>query len=291
MAVTEKPDASAVDTTAAGDAKPAKPKGGAGILGVFSPNAAVSGNVMRLLIALQVGVFFAVWLTSPYKALPRPGEVWTALGNLWMNQGLAQELITSFLFNLQALAWSAAISLTLAYLTVLPFFRPVVNAISRGRFLSLVGFSLLFTLLFKEGGAVKLALLVFGMTVYFVTSMASVIAAIPKSDFDYARTLRMSEWRVVGEVVILGTADKAFEVLRQNAAIGWTLLTMVEGIVRSTGGVGVMLLNQNKQFNIPEVFAIQLVILALGLTQDAIIGFLRRTLCPYADLTLERKEA
>ncbi|MBC7804922.1 MAG: nitrate ABC transporter permease [Akkermansiaceae bacterium] len=251
----------------------------------------VSGNVMRLLIALQVGVFFAVWLTSPYKALPRPGEVWTALGNLWMNQGLAQELITSFLFNLQALAWSAAISLSLAYLTVLPFFRPIVNAISRGRFLSLVGFSLLFTLLFKDGGTVKLALLIFGMTVYFVTSMASVIAAIPKSDFDYARTLRMGEWRVVGEVVILGTADKAFEVLRQNAAIGWTLLTMVEGIVRSTGGVGVMLLNQNKQFNIPEVFAIQLVILGLGLTQDAIIGFLRRTICPYADLTLERKEA
>ncbi len=288
MAVTEKTKTSAADTA---DGKPAKPKGGAGILGVFSPNAVVSGGVMRLLIALQIGVFFAVWLTSPYKALPRPGEVWTALGNLWMNQGLAQELITSFLFNLQALAWSAAISLSLAYLTVLPFFRPIVNAISRGRFLSLVGFSLLFTLLFKDGGTVKLALLVFGMTVYFVTSMASVIAAIPKSDFDYARTLRMSEWRVVGEVVILGTADRAFEVLRQNAAIGWTLLTMVEGIVRSTGGVGVMLLNQNKQFNIPEVFAIQLVILGLGLSQDAVIGFLRRTICPYADLTLERKEA
>lgn len=288
MVTPEKTQASVADTA---DANPVKPKGGAGVFGIFSPNAVVSVGVMRILIALQVGVFFVIWLSSPYKALPRPGEVWTALGHLWLTQGLARELITSFLFNLQALAWSAAISLSLAYLTVLPFFRPIVNAVSRGRFLSLVGFSLLFTLLLKDAGNVKLALLVFGMTVYFVTSMASVIAAIPKSDFDYARTLRMSEWRVVLEVVIFGTADKAFEVLRQNAAIGWTLLTMVEGIVRGTGGVGVMLLNNNKQFNIPEVFAIQLVILGLGLGQDAIIGFLRRAVCPYADLTLERKEA
>src|SRR5213079_388191 len=110
-------------------------------------------------------------------------------------------------------------------------------------------------------------LLVFAMTVFFVTSMAAVIAAIPKADFDHARTLRMSEWRVVWEVVILGTADKAFEVLRQNAAIGWLMLTVAEGIVRSEGGVGAMLLAENKYTRLDGVFAIQLVILAIGLVQ------------------------
>ena len=288
MAVSEKVTVS--DDDKSSGTKPAKRGGGAGVLAAFAPNAVVGSGAMRLLIGVQIGIFFAIWFASPYKALPRPGEVWTALGDLWANQGLAQELITSFVFNLKALAWSVAISLSLAYLTVLPFFRPLVHAISRGRFLSLVGFSLLFTLILHDGGTVKLALLVFGMTVYFVTAMASVIASIPKSDFDYARTLQMSEWRVVGEVVVLGTLDKAFEVLRQNAAIGWTLLTMVEGIVRSEGGVGVLLLNQQKYFKIPDVFAIQLVILLIGLTQDAMIGFLRRAICPYADLTLERQE-
>ena len=279
-------------TTKRADDKPdaPRPKRSAGILKAFTPNASV-GGAMPLLIALQVGAFFLLWIASPYKALPRPGEVWAALGDLWVNQALGRELIASFLFNLQALAWTAGIGLTLSYLTVLPFFRPLVNAVSRGRFLSLVGFSLLFTLILQDGGRVKLTLLVFGMTVYFVTSMASVIAAIPKSDFDYARTLRMSEWRVVGEVVILGTLDKAFEVLRQNAAIGWTLLTVVESLVRSEGGVGVLLLNQQKYFNIPQVFAIQLTILLLGLAQDAAIGFLRRAVCPYADISLERQEA
>jgi NitT/TauT family transport system permease protein len=119
--------------------------------------------------------------------------------------------------------------------------------------------------------------------------MAAVIVTIPKGDFDHARTLRMSEWRVVWEVVILGTADKAFEVLRQNAAIGWMMLTMVEGVVRSEGGIGAALINENKYFRLEGVFAIQLVILAVGLFQDYLLGALRRLCCPYADLTLERK--
>src|SRR5207237_4344113 len=99
----------------------------------------------------------------------------------------------------------------------------------------------------------------------------------------------MSEWRVVWEVVILGTADRAFEVLRQNAAIGWMMLTMVEGIVRSEGGVGTMLLNESKHFRLGDVFAIQLVILFVGVFQDYAIGAVKSVVCPYAALTLERR--
>ena len=135
----------------------------------------------------------------------------------------------------------------------------------------------------------KVALLVFGMSVFFVTSMLDVVLAIPKDRFDHARTLRMGEWRVVWEVVVLGTIDKAFDVLRQNAAIGWMMLTMVEGISRSEGGIGAMLLSQNRHFHLAEVFAIQLLILIVGILQDYGIGGIRRLVCPYADLTLERR--
>ena len=212
-----------------------------------------------------------------------------ALQRLWLTQGLGQELGSSFKLSLEALAWSSLFSIGLAYSTVLPLFRPIVAAISRARFLSTIGFTLVFTLIFGGGHPLKTSLLVFGISGFYVTSMASVIAAIPKGEFDHARTLRMSEWRVVWEVVILGTIDKAFEVLRQNAAIGWMMLTLVEGTVRSEGGLGVMLLNQNKHVFWAEVFAIQIVILLVGLFQDYAIGLARRLACPYADLTLERK--
>jgi NitT/TauT family transport system permease protein len=258
------------------------------LIAAFLPNRAVSRGTMRIVIAAEVLLALLVWLNSPFRVLPRPDEVARALQSLWMTEGLGPELWVSFTTNLEAIGWTALISLVLSYLTVVPVFRPLVAAISKGRFLSLVGFTFVFTLIFGGGHPLKTSLLVFGMTVFYVTSMAAVIAAIPKEAMDHARTLRMGEWRVVWEVVILGTADRAFEVLRQNAAIGWMMLTMVEGIVRSEGGVGVMLLNQSKHFRLADVFAIQFVILLVGLFQDYGIGLARRLVCPYADLKLER---
>ena len=256
---------------------------------IFLPNRVVSPTTMKMIITVEVLIALAVWFKSPFKVLPQPGEVFQALGKLWTKEGLGQDLITSFMLNIEALTYSAIISIGLAYLTVVPVFRPIVVAISKGRFLSMIGFSTVFTIMLGGGHALKTSMLVYGITVFFVTSMASVIANIPKSEFDHARTLRMSEWRVVLEVVVLGTADKAFEVLRQNAAMGWMMLAMVEGIVKSEGGVGTALIAQDKYFHLPEVFAIQIVILIVGLTQDSMIGLVRRAVCPYADLTLERK--
>jgi NitT/TauT family transport system permease protein len=255
----------------------------------FEPNRALSRTSTQILIAGQAIFALLVWWLSPVAALPTPPEVFKALGHLWTDDGLGRELITSFLLNLEALFWTVLISLTLCYLTVLPFFQPLATAVAKGRFLGLIGLTFLFTLIVGGGRPLKVSLLVFGMTVFFVTSMAAEIENLPKVKFDHARTLRMSEWQVVYEVVILGTVDRAFEVLRQNAAIGWMMLTMVEGISRAEGGIGAMLLNQNKYFRLPEVFAIQILILLLGLGQDYAIGWLKRLCCPWAELTLERK--
>jgi NitT/TauT family transport system permease protein len=257
-------------------------------LNVLAPNKVISRQTLRWLIGFQLLLLFFIWIFSPTVFLPKPKEVFQALSEMWM-QGLGAELITSFLLNLQAIALSTILSLLLAYLTVIPFFRPIVTLLSKLRFLSMVGLTFFFTLMATTGHELKLYLLVFSVSVFFVTGMAEVVAAIPKEKFDLARTLRMGEWRVVYEVVILGQADKAFEVLRQNAAMGWMMLTMVEGISRSEGGVGAMLLNQNKHFHLSAVFAIQISILVLGLGQDYAIGLLRRVFCPYATLTLERK--
>jgi NitT/TauT family transport system permease protein len=254
----------------------------------FLPNRVLSPNVWKILLIGEAAIALALWWFLPLQIIPKPGEVFHALASLWQ-EGLGRELIISFFLNIQAISWTLVISLLISYLTVLPAFRPIAAALSKGRFLGLIGLTLIFTLTVGGGHKLKLSLLVFGMSVFFITSMAAVVANLPKEKFDHARTLGMSEWRVVWDVVILGTADEAFEVLRQNAAIGWMMLTMVEGISRAEGGVGAMLLNQNKHFHIAEVFAIQLVILIVGMMQDYVIGVLRKICCPYADLTLERK--
>ena len=259
------------------------------MLASFSPNRVISKAALRFIIVFQVAVLLVVWATSTYVFLPKPPDVWRAFVDLWNHEGLGQELIISFLLNIQAMAWATVLSLGIAYLTVVPFFQPIANAISKGRFLGMVGLTFFFTIIFASGHRLKVSLLVFGVGVFFVTTMLDVVAQVPKEKFDLARTLRMGEWRVVWEVIVLGRADAAFDAMRQNAAMGWMMLTMVEGISRSEGGVGALLLNQNKHFRLEAVFAIQIAILLIGLFQDYALGLTKKFLFPYAELQLERR--
>lgn len=259
------------------------------ILDVFSPNKVLDRGTLRIIIATQVVLFIGIWLFSSSVFLPKPMEVLSAFLFLWNNEGLGSELVTSFLLNLEAIGIATALSLLLAYASVIPFCRPIIALVGKLRFLSLAGLTFFFTMMASSGHELKLYLLVFSISVFFVTGMADVVAAAPKEKFDLARTLGMTEWRTVLEVIVFGEADKAFDVMRQNAAMGFMFLTMVEGISRSGGGIGALLLDQNKHFHLSAVFAIQLCILVVGIGQDYMIGLLRKIICPYADLALERK--
>lgn len=257
------------------------------IIRFFTPNLPWTSRAMGMAVVGWIGILCAFWFTRS-AVVPRPHEIIMAFPKLF-GRGLLEHMFTSLVLNAQALTLTMAISLTLSYLTVLPWMRPVAWAVTKLRFLGLTGLTFFFTLATSSGHMLKLAILTFGMTVYFVTAMTDVVSSIPKEKFDYARTLRMSEWRVVWEVVVRGSRDQAFDVMRQNAAIGWMMLTMVEALVRSEGGIGTMLLNENKHFKLDAVFALLLVVLVTGLIIDFAIGHLKKAACPYASLKLERK--
>src|SRR2546429_6977021 len=86
------------------------------------------------------------------------------------------------LFRSQAMAWATLISLGLAYLTVVPVFQPIALAVSKGRFLGMVGLTFFFTIIFSSGHRLKVSLLVFGVAGFFVASIIHVGAVIPKED-------------------------------------------------------------------------------------------------------------
>jgi NitT/TauT family transport system permease protein len=216
------------------------------------------------------------------RVIPGPGEVIAALGRLWREHGLFDELVASLWLNLEALAWGAGIALALAYLTVLPALRPLAAMLSKLRFTGLVGWSFVFTVYAADGHQLKLWMLGFGTAPFILTAMAAIVADIPRERLDHARVIFGSDWRVVYEVVIRGTADQALEAIRQSAAMGWMMLTMVEGVVRSDGGIGVLMLDEHKHLQLDAVFALIAVVLAVGIVQDFALGWLRRALCPYA---------
>jgi NitT/TauT family transport system permease protein len=105
---------------------------------VFSPNQVLSKSMVKILVVSQIIVLGAIWFLHPFVFFPTPIEVWRSFGHMW-SLGLGAELMTSFQLSLEAIGVATIISLVLAYLTVVPFFRPIVTFISKLRFLSLVG--------------------------------------------------------------------------------------------------------------------------------------------------------
>jgi NitT/TauT family transport system permease protein len=256
-------------------------------MNLFTPNKFLSKKSVQILIFSQLSFLILFWFFSPFVFLPKPTEVYQSFIELWQYDALAQELITSLFLSIESILISIVVSLGLSYLSTIPFFRPAIAVVGKLRFLSLVGLSFFFTLMTSTGHQLKVSLLVFSISVFFVTGMADVISCIPKEQYDLARTLRMNDWQVLWEVVILGQIDKGFDVLRQNAAVGYMSLTMIEAMSRSEGGIGALLLNSNRHFHLSEVFAIQLLILIIGLTQDGVIGYAKKLICPYSFFRLE----
>jgi len=252
---------------------------------LFSPSRTITKRTFFLLCLGQGIVALALWTFATSPVVPKPLDIFRALGELGRTPDFFTDLATSTWLACQSVAITFVVSLLIVYAAVLPFFRPLAQIVSKSRFLSLVGLSFMFTLAVSGGHELKVSLLVFGMTVFYVTSLLDVVDSIPRHEFHHARTLGLSEWGVVREVVVLGRIDQAFELLRQNFAIAWMMLTLVEGISRAEGGIGALLLNQNKHLRLDSVFAIQLTIFAIGIVLDALLGLLRRFFFPYSVLT------
>lgn len=257
--------------------------------GIFTPNVTLSSTIYYYLIVAEVIVAFVLWTLMP-AIIPSPLEIVASLQDLITEGGLVGELWSSLTTSLEAIAISTVISMALAYGSTMPVVRVIAAAISKLRFLSMVGISFLLTLYVGGGQPLKIALLVFGLTPFMTTSMLDVVLQVPTDMLDYVRTLRAGKWRVVYEAQILGTLGTMFDIVRQNAAMGWLLLTFVEGMVRSEGGIGKMLLDEQKHFSLAAIFAIQFVFLLVGIAQDYIIVWFKGWFAPSSMLAYNKEK-
>jgi NitT/TauT family transport system permease protein len=214
--------------------------------------------------------------------------VWTALSGLWWRGGLGPELLTTLELVGAATAVTVVASAAIAYASVVPLIKPVSHGVSKLRFLGLTGLVFPFTLATGGGFGLKVLLLSFGMTTFLATALVRIVEEVPRERIDHLRSLGASDGRVVWEGIVRGTLDRAIDAVRQNVAMGWSMITMVEGIARSDGGVGALILAENKHFRLAEVYAVLVVILVVGLAIDVLMGMVGDVVCPYAKL--ERRE-
>jgi NitT/TauT family transport system permease protein len=253
---------------------------------LFAPNGGLSKKAFVWLALGQLAAVVIYWCTVKIDFVPFPWEVYAALKKLWMEEGLLRHLWVSLKLNLMALGISTFLSLLLAYSTRIPFFRPIVGFLTKLRYLGYTGLVFLFMVTVGTGYSLKLSLLVFGITTFFLTNMCAVVNNITKEWYTYGRSIRLSEWKIIWHVVIRQQMPLVIDTLRQNAAMGWMLLTMVEYFSRSAGGIGVLLLNEDRHLNMAAMFANQGVVLALGLGFDAFYGRIKAWTCKWAMLAV-----
>lgn len=255
------------------------------------PFTPIASSRLKIVFAVQAILAVVIWSASNSKSLPSPLEVMRAWIDLFQHHDLMFELWSSVKISLVSLLISTLAAVSVAALGTAPLFQPLARFSSSLRFLGFAGLTFVFMLLSSDSYWLRISLLSFGMFVFMVTGLLAEIKAMPLEQIDHCRTLGMKHWRITGEVILLGKADVTLDLVRQNAAVGWTLLTLVEGMTRSEGGIGAMLLNQNRYFLLAGVFAIQLTILVYGLTQDVFLGLLKEAMCPHARLGKEGSAA
>jgi ABC-type nitrate/sulfonate/bicarbonate transport system permease component len=249
-----------------------------------------SVSAQTFYVALGVETLFAllIWFKFGTALIPGPLKVLSAAGELMASSEFYQALVSSLYLTVKGMAISMVIALFISYAYFLPLFRPLGHFIVKCRYLTLTGLIFLFTLLTSNGSELKLSLLVFGIVPFFVTSLISQLDAINVQEYELCKTMRMSNWEAWTEVIIIGRMEQVVETLRQNFAIAWLMITMIEGLSMSEGGLGVLLLKANKYVNLPRVFALMLVILLMGIFFDFLLGLTRTWLFPHTRLQVRK---
>lgn len=251
---------------------------------LFTPFASASRSTVFLLLGGQLLIALLFWQHYAGGLIPGPAKVGSALTELLGSGRLWEEIVRSMFLTVEALGLSLVITLALGYASLLPFFSGLAQLLVKCRYLTLTGLIFIFTLLTRDGGQLKLSLLVFGMVPFFVTSFLSVLAAQNRQEFELCKTLGYSNWAALGETVIVGKADAVLEILRQNFAMAWLMITLVEGLNMSEGGIGTLLIKYNKYNDLPHVLAIQAILFLLGVAIDFKLAFLRGWLFPHTRL-------
>lgn len=237
------------------------------------------------LVIVWIGLLLLVWFFNPIKALPFPGEVLQAFQRMWSvegSQGLLYNVYVTLKLNIVGLGYAAIISLAIAYLSVIPLFQPVNKMVQWLRYIPIVGFNLVFLTLFTIGWPMKVAMLTTGMSFFLVTSMTGVIASVPRMKYELAKVLGYNDWQVFYSVIVRPTLPAMIDMIAQNAAIGWVMITAIETYNRTEGGIGSQIYAYSSTNNLAEVYAYLLIIGVIAVMEDWVFTLIKRLMFPYS---------
>lgn len=255
---------------------------GRAALALLQPFAKPARGTALVLVVVQLAMAVWVWHAFSGGLFPSPFKVLARMYELITSWDFLENAVASLWLTAKAMAVAILIAVSVSYASLIPLFKPLADIVVKLRYLTITGLIFVFLMMSKNGADLKMNLLLFGIVPFFVTSMLSVIADIPQSEYDLCCTLRMGPWRTLWEAVVMGRIDYLFVVIQANFAIAWMMITSVEGQCMSQGGLGTLMIKSNKYLDLATIFAILGLIMFIGMTSDTTVGASRRALFPYA---------
>lgn len=248
---------------------------------LFYPFGEINRKWQVIIILFWVILLLGWFEVGHSKLIPPPSKIAVSLWEMVNSKDFYSDLAASLVTTSKSMIYSIILTIIIVYSSTMAIFSPLAEFVSKCRYLTLTGLVFVFTVISKNIGDVKMYLLIFGITPFFVTSFLSIVKSTPPQQIQKGYVNRLGRWGTLWEVIIIGKLDILFEVMRQNFAISWMMITMVEGYAMNEGGIGTLLIKSNKYLDLAPVFAMLVIILVLGLLFDVMLSKLRLFLFPY----------
>jgi len=242
---------------------------------LFLPFEIVDKKTLIVLGFIQFCFLILIWIFAvpEHTFFPKFVDVLSAWKELWDN-GLFFHTLNSLKLCGIAVLIGIFISSILAYLSTIPFFKPLIYFLSLLRNNPIQGFTLFLTTATGGGRNLQITMLVIFMSFYFITALSSIIAEIPEEDIYRRKAMKMNRWQILWEVAVKDRLDYLLEVIRQNISIMLMMLVSVEAMYKSFGGLGALIIDSNRGLNFPKIFAVQITIFILGISFDTFLKFI-----------------
>ncbi len=239
-------------------------------------------NIDSLLREDSIRFENATEFAKVYPILPTPLQVIKSFPSLFQEKALFSNTIISIWRNLQGYFWAVLISIPIGFLVgLLPIFKGLFSKqIDALRYLPLTALVGIFITWFGIEESMKVSFLAFGIIVYL---LPTVIQRIKEVDDVYLKTvftLGATDWQTVRSVYIPSVMSKLMDDIRVLTAISWTYIIIAE-LLNKDGGIGALIYDAGRRGQIPDVFAILLVIIAVGFIQDQVFVYLDKRLFPH----------
>lgn len=246
----------------------------------------MGGNISKK-ANIYIGIFgifflFSLWHIVtinniiPTKILPNPFDVIKSYKTLICELDLFKNIWYSISLNLLGYFYALIIAIPIGFLIGLfpinkALFSKYFDAL---RFLPLPAASGIFIAIFGLGFNMKADFLAFGILIYILPVVVQRINELqnPANDKDNVylqtiKTLGATNWQKFKYVYFPYVMEKISDDIRVLTAISWTYIVIVEQLNKE-GGVGAMISTLNRQSRTPEVYALLILIIGIGILQD-----------------------